>query len=84
MTEGLTAVMFEALEHRTPVLLLSDGGILPSLPAVGAADLLAGAPRGAVYAATAADDLAAVLGAIRARHEGQPLTDAELADYVWV
>ena len=84
VTEGLTAVMFEALEHRTPVLLLSDGGILPSLPAVGAADLLAGAPRGAVYAATAADDLGAVLGAIRARHEGRPLTDAELADYVWV
>lgn len=85
VTEGLTAVMFEALEWRKPLLLLNPNGhIFPSLPHLHGSDLLRGAPRSAVYAASKDDDLGEILLAIAKNHIGTPLTRSELKDYIWV
>lgn len=83
-TEGLTAVMFEALERRKPVLLLNaHRARTPSLPALPLRDLPRMTGRSAVYAASADDDLAALLPILALRHVGHPLTNAELEAYLW-
>ena len=85
ITEGLTAVMFEALERRKPLVLLRRSPLfLPSLPAWTAADLRARHGRNAIYFLTAEDDLSACLSEISKRHKGEALTDAELSDLVWL
>ena len=84
VTEGLTAVMFEALELRRPVILLvPDPRAMPALPAQKVQDCIARGTRAAVYVASPADDLRAVLDGVRALHLDRPLTDDEVAPYIW-
>lgn len=85
MTEGLTAVMFEALEARCPVLLMvPDARAIPALPAARVGRLTEPGFRSAVYTACPTDDLMAALVALEERHKGRPLTDAELEPHIWV
>ncbi|MBI1417776.1 MAG: hypothetical protein GC146_11185 [Limimaricola sp.] len=84
VTEGVTAVIFEALEARKPVLLLQRSRELtPSLPSWTLVDLANHIDRNAVYSASIADDLAAVLQMIRTRHNGRPLRNEELSGLIW-
>lgn len=85
VTEGVTAVMFEALEQRIPVLLLRPHEeIQSSLPSQARPTRDVTPARSAVYSCLATADLAQVLTQIRAQHQGADLTDAELAPYVWL
>ena len=85
LTEGLTAVMFEAMELRKPVILLRKSGRSePSLPAWDAATLASRDGRNPAYFLTTEDNLARCLFDIAQRHRSHPLEDEELADYVWV
>ena len=83
VSEGLTAVFFEALERRRPVLLLNVPGTTHALPGAPLRAALADGARAAVYTATMEDDLAALLPVLAARHAGAPLTDDELRGLVW-
>lgn len=85
ITEGVTAVMIEALEYRTPVLLLNRSpDRISSMPAWRHSDLATAESRNATYAASIGAELEPVLGLIEKRHKGKPLTDAELQDFCWV
>jgi hypothetical protein len=85
ITEGLTAVAFEALEARKPILLLNASPCLkPSLPHVPASRLRMESRRSAVYGASLDDDLAAMFSFIKERHHGLPLCDEELSGLVWL
>jgi hypothetical protein len=84
VTEGLTAVMFEALEQRIPVLLLqTTPNAIPSLPAMKLPASLPFEERSAVYSSDVGQDLSLVLAQIKAAHQGAPLQDVELVPYVW-
>lgn len=83
VTEGMTAVMYDALEHRVPVLLMNRSARrVPSLPAARLADACAG--RCAVYASSCEEDIASLLALVQERHQGKPLTDEELRSYCWI
>jgi hypothetical protein len=85
ISEGVTAVLFEALEHRKPLLLLNqDAGRTPTLPAKRFEDLLRTGKRSAVYASGIEDTLPSLIAKIRELHLGKPLTNEELAPYIWV
>lgn len=85
ITEGMTAVMIEALEYRTPVLLMNrPAARVPSLPSSRLADLKKGTERRAAYASSLEEDFVALLERIDRLHKGRPLTDEELRDYCWV
>ena len=85
VTEGLTAVMFEALELRIPVLLLQSSPLaVPSLPSIGLPNQGGLQQRGAVYSADVTSDLTSVLDQIKKSHQGAPLQDDELRSYIWV
>lgn len=83
ITEGVTAVMIEALEHRTPVLLMNRSAArIPSLPAT-RLDQLRDGKRHAVYASSLEEDFTALIAEILQRHHGKPLTDAEISAFCW-
>lgn len=85
VTEGLTAVMFEALEMRCPVLLIvPDHRAASALPAAPVQRLREPGFRSAVYTANPADNLPEALHLLALAHRGQPLSDAELAPYLWM
>ena len=85
VSEGVTAVMFESLEHRKPLLLLNESRLRPpSLPAVTLEQLRAGAARSPVYAGYCDSSLPKLLTLIGERHRDAPLRDDELRDYIWV
>ena len=85
VTEGVTSVMFEALEHRKPVLLMNRcAKRVPSLPAWRLDALQKPAGRNAVYASSCEEDTGALLDAIIQRHHGKPLLDGELRQHCWV
>ncbi|QFT28921.1 hypothetical protein FIV00_00330 [Labrenzia sp. THAF82] len=85
VTEGLTSVMFDALEGRKPVLLLNRSAlVVPSMPAWSIKDLLESDGRAAVYAASLDDPLRKVIETIHRKHKGRPLVDKELERYVWL
>ena len=84
ITEGVSTVMFEALEHRKPVLLLNQHPLrTPSLPSFNAAELTTGSSRHAVYSASSEDDLDLIISQILDLHKDQPLNEYELRPYVW-
>lgn len=84
VTEGITAVMFEAIEYRKPVLLLNKSEKrTASLPAMTLAELKSKSVRSAVYATHAGDALHQMLEQIRTYHLHEPLTDTEISKYVW-
>jgi hypothetical protein len=84
VTEGMTAVMFEALEMRRPVVLLvPDPRAIPALPAAHMAEIAGTGKRAAVYVANPQDDLVALLRNLHHLHLNKPLTDAEVAPYIW-
>ena len=83
VTEGPTAVVFEALERRMPVVLLGAPGVTATLPGRPLSQAAADGTRAAVYLAQPSEALGAELSAVARLHEGAPLTDAELAPYVW-
>lgn len=84
VTEGLTAVMFEALEARCPVLLLvPDQRAAPALPAAHVKHLAEPGYRTPVYTANPGDDLGLALNALRLAHQGRPLSDKEVSGIVW-
>jgi hypothetical protein len=85
VTEGVTAVMFEALENRKPVLLLNaSSNVTPSLPHWSYQKAITEPGRNAVYAASKQDDLGKLLMEIKRKHLGRPLTNEELEKYIWV
>lgn len=85
VTEGMTAVMLEALDYRTPVLLFNrDPARTPSMPAWRLDDLQRSEHRSAVYATSLGEDFEYLINRIAQLHHGQPLTDDELRDYCWV
>lgn len=85
VTEGVTSVMFEALEHRKPVLLMNRSAKrVPSLPAWRLDELQKSTGRNAVYASSCEEDTEALLDAIIQRHHGKPLLDGELRQHCWV
>lgn len=84
ITEGVTAVMFEALEYRIPVLLLNKSPErTPSLPAAWLKELKATHKRFAVYASGVEPGLAELLGKIKEKHFDHVLMDEELSSLVW-
>ncbi len=84
VTEGVTAVTFEALEMRKPLLFVNKTATrAPALPAtriISGQDM----PRSATYCCGADDNLKEVLQRLRRDHLGKPLTNAELSGLVWV
>lgn len=85
ISEGITAVLFEALEHRTPLLLLNENeSRIPSLPAMDYNELLNSKQRSAVYQSSINKTLQSLLMLIHEKHFGLPLTDKELKPYVWI
>lgn len=85
VTEGVTAVMFEALEARKPVLLLQPAaGHEAALPGRSLAQAMGEGRRAAVYVASIEEDLPPMLDWLDRQHRGKPLTDAEVAPWVWV
>ena len=83
ITEGVTAVMIEALEYRTPVLLMNRSAErVPSLPATRLEQLREGW-RCAVYASSLEEDFPALIAEIARRHHGKPLLDDELSGLCW-
>ncbi len=83
VTEGATAVMFEALEHRKPVLFLNrDVSREPSLPSIRLPGPVS--QRGACYTAGAMKDLTATLHSIMQHHKDKPLTNTELSSFIWI
>lgn len=84
ISEGITAVLFEALEHRKPLLLLNeDKNRAPSLPAIRYNDLLDSDKRFAVYQSGIDETLQDFLMLISKRHSQSNLSDKELEDYIW-
>ncbi|NBB97418.1 MAG: hypothetical protein GVY34_04495 [Alphaproteobacteria bacterium] len=84
VTEGLTAVMFEALEARRPVLLiLPDPRAVPALPAAPLGRLAEPGFRSAVYSASIHDDLAIGVHRLSLAHKDKPLLDEEIAPFIW-
>jgi hypothetical protein len=84
VTEGMTAVMFEALEMRRPVVLMvPDPRAIPALPAARMDEIAGTGQRAAVYVANPKDDLVALLRQLQHLHLNEPLTDAEVASYIW-
>ena len=85
ITEGATAVMFEALEFRKPVLFVNRfSSREPSLPST---RLSGGQPpkkRSATYCASISDGLADVIGTIKNLHHGKPLENRELEGLVFI
>jgi hypothetical protein len=85
VTEGMTNVLYEALELRRPVLLLNlSSRRAPTVEAARPLGPGATSPQGPIYAAGCDEDLPAVLRAIRDRRMGQALTDADLEGLVWL
>ncbi len=81
MVSNMSSTIMQAIQSRVPVLLW--GGGLRALD-LGArtAPPVAG-DRAAVYTVARADDLNAMIRAILDTHAGAPLTDDEIAPYVW-
>jgi len=85
VTEGVTAVMFEALENRKPVLLLNQSSDrIASLPATRYCKLAVSNKRSAVYASGVEKTLPKFLERIRGLHMAKPLTDQELSGRIWL
>ncbi|MEO1141941.1 MAG: hypothetical protein AAFW66_06310, partial [Pseudomonadota bacterium] len=83
VTEGATAVMFEALEHRKPVLFLNrDISREPSLPAIRLPGSIS--QRAACYTASALEDLVPTVTSLEHHHKDKPLTNSELSGFVWI
>ena len=82
---GLSAVVFDALERRIPLLLLlPHAERVRALPAASVAELFSdAAPPQPVYRASLEDDLGRVIRRIRDKHQNHTLTDAALAPYIW-
>ncbi|MBO6815753.1 MAG: hypothetical protein JJ891_12905 [Rhizobiaceae bacterium] len=84
VTEGITAVVFEALEHRKPVLLLTPHkSRAPSLPSVYLSEAGSLIQKSAVYYCSAEDDLVRSINMLRNLHYNDELTDSELTNYIW-
>ena len=82
---GTSAVVFEALERRKPLLiLLPHAARVPALPAASVAELFSDAAPKPVYSASLEDDLGEVIRRIRDKHQRYTLTDEDLRPYVWV
>ncbi|MEZ5870629.1 MAG: hypothetical protein R3D32_02060 [Nitratireductor sp.] len=85
VSEGVTSVMIEALEYRTPVLLLNRSKErIPSMPAARLADMAGVERRFAVYASSTEEDCEAILQAISRLHKGRPLRDDEIGEFCWL
>ncbi len=85
ITEGVTAVIFEALEYRKPVLLLNDSAMrFPSLPSVSLSESSLQPRRAAVYSVSRLKFLNRAIELIRDFHVNGPLEDSELSPYIWV
>jgi hypothetical protein len=82
---GLSAVVFDALERRIPLLLLlPHAERVPALPAASVTELFSDTvPPQPVYSASIEDDLGKVIRRIRDKHQNHTLTDAALAPYIW-
>lgn len=84
ITEGVTAVTFEALEMRKPLLFINQySSREPALPATkttGHGEV----QRSATYCCSADDDLKRILLDLRRLHAGKPLTNDELSNLIWV
>ncbi len=81
---GTSAVVFEALERRKPLLiLLPHAARVPALPAASVAELFSDAAPKPVYSANLEDDLGEVIRRIRDKHQNHTLTDRALAPYIW-
>lgn len=83
VTEGISAVLFEALEARKPVILLGRPGLAPSAPGQHLDDVDPLTPRSAVYWTHSAKEIAQNLDWLASRHKGKPLQKTELEKYVW-
>ncbi len=84
ITEGLTKVVYEALEARTPVLMLNwDGSRTPSVPAVGVRELASTTRRHCIYHACCDAEFLPFVQQILQRHNGAELTDDELSSVLW-
>ncbi len=83
VTEGVSSVVFDALEQGIPVLLLNYASNRAPMVAAKRVDELSPAQRAPVYWASVEDDLPRVLDSIRKRHV-EPLSIKELSEYVWV
>ncbi len=84
ITEGMTAVMHEALEHRVPVLFMNrSASRIPALPSTRLHELTA-EDRSATYASSCEEDFAELIAQIALRHHGKPLRDDELRGLCWL
>lgn len=84
ITEGMTKVIFEALEHRTPVLLLNlSSDRVPAAPGISLTGMQSDPQRHPIYHAACDDALMPLLEQVRARHLTGPLSDTELAPAIW-
>ena len=85
VTEGMTSVIYDAVEFRRPVLLLNvHRDRVPATPAASLSDLAASsAKRHPIYQAACDDNLIPLLERLRSLHDKAPLTDAEVAPIVW-
>jgi hypothetical protein len=83
VTEGISAVLFEALEARKPVILLGKPGLSPSIPSQHLDEVHELTPRSAVYWTQYAQQIQKKLDWIASRHKDKPLQQTELEKYVW-
>jgi len=83
VTEGVSSVVFDALEQGIPVLLLNCAGNRSPMVAAKRVDELSEAQRAPVYWASVEDDLPRVIDSIKNKHV-EPLSLEELSAYVWV
>lgn len=78
---GMSTTIMQALHARKPVLLW--GGTLRYRHLEARMTLPTRDDRSAVYTVNGAEELAPMIAAILDAHAGEPLTDAEVAPYVW-
>lgn len=84
ITEGMTKVIYEALEHRTPVVLLNlSPDRVPAAPGVDLSRMQSDPRRHPIYHGACDDALMSLLEKVRDRHLAGPLLDAELAAAIW-
>jgi len=81
MVSNMSSTIMQAIQSRVPVLLW--GGGLRALDLGARTEPPVAGDRAAVYTVTRAGDLAAMIRAILDAHAGAPLTDDEIAPYVW-
>lgn len=85
ITEGISKVVYEALEHRKPVVLLNwSTERTPSVPSVAFHEVLADEQRHPIYQAACDEKLVPFLRTIKSLHHSDTLTDDELASALWV